>query len=61
MFHRYAYLMSDDHYRRVSCFKQDDPSFPRWLLVQEFTFLMVDTALKKKEQSTGGARMVGKG
>lgn len=49
MYQRYAYLTSDDHYKRVSCFKQDDLSFPRWLLVQEFTNFYDDLALKKKE------------
>lgn len=49
MFHRYAYLTSHEHLRRVSCFRQDSPSFPRWLLLQEFTDLWEDTALKKRE------------
>ena len=49
MYHRYAYLTSHDHYQRVSCFKQDDPSLPCWLLVQEFTSFKNDLALKKKE------------
>lgn len=49
MYHRYAYLTSHKHYQRVSCFKQDDPSLPRGLLVQEFTSFEDDLALKKKE------------
>lgn len=51
MFQRYAYLVSHEHYVRVTCFKQDDASFPRWLLVQEFTSMWDGTEfnLKKKE------------
>lgn len=36
MFRRYAFLTTDYCFKRVSCFKQDDPSVPRWLCVQEF-------------------------
>ncbi|KAL8847611.1 MAG: hypothetical protein Q9221_007341 [Calogaya cf. arnoldii] len=49
MFYRYAYLQLHEHFRRVSCFRQDDPSLPRFLLVQEFTDLYDDYHLKKRE------------
>ncbi|KAL8653409.1 MAG: hypothetical protein Q9226_003860 [Calogaya cf. arnoldii] len=49
MFYRYAYLQLHEHYRRVSCFRQDDPSLPRFLLIQEFTDLYDDYQLKKQE------------
>jgi len=49
MFRRYAYLTTDEHYKRVSCFKQDDPSIPRWLVLQEFTSFVYEFPLKKKE------------
>ena len=50
MFHRYGYLTSNDSLRRISCFRQDDPEFPRWLLVQEFADCgRYNYALKKRE------------
>ena len=39
-----------EHYQRMSCFKQDHSSFPRWLLVQEFTSFEDDLALKKEAE-----------
>lgn len=36
MFRRYAFLTTDEYYKRVSCFQQDDPSLPQWLVLQEF-------------------------
>ena len=45
-------MTSLKEYQRTSCFRQDDTSIPRWLLVQEFGDLYVDgvhPALKKKE------------
>lgn len=50
MFHRYSYLTSDDSLRRISCFRQHDAAFPRWLLVQEAMDLRgYDYARKKRE------------
>ena len=48
MYRRYAYLTSNDSYRRVSAFTQEDPAYPRWLLVQEFESGCFDE-LKRKE------------
>lgn len=49
MYRQYAFMTSLDEYLRISCFRQHDPSFPRWLVVQEFGDLYHDYALKKKE------------
>ena len=50
MFHRYGYLTSDDSLRRISCFRQHDAAYPRWLLVQEALDLWgYDYARKKRE------------
>ena len=39
MCRRYAYLTSPQDCKRVHAFRQEDPAFPRWLLVQEYTSL----------------------
>ena len=52
MFERMAYLMSEEHFRRISCFKQIEPEMPRWLVIEEFTELSTNSewlALKKRE------------
>ncbi|KAL8992075.1 MAG: hypothetical protein Q9169_007394 [Polycauliona sp. 2 TL-2023] len=51
MFQRYAYLVSLERYIRTTCYTQDDPALPRWLLVQEFVEMweVTDFNLKKKE------------
>ncbi|KAL8653410.1 MAG: hypothetical protein Q9226_003861 [Calogaya cf. arnoldii] len=51
MFQRYAYLVSHEEYIRVTCFKQDNGSYPRWLLVQEFMTMwnVSEFNLKKQE------------
>ena len=52
MYRRYAYLTSDALYRQVSAFRQKDPAYPRWLLVQEFEGRLValqDWERKRKE------------
>ena len=50
LFQSYAYLTSDENYKRVNVFRQEDPVLPRWLVVQEFTSLVgLEWSLKKKE------------
>ena len=62
MFHRYGYLTFNDELCRISCCRQDNPQYSRWLLVQEsMDFSGYDYPLKKREARIGGGRMVGRG
>lgn len=53
IFERFAYLISREHFRRVSCFKrEEDSSPPQWLVISEFSELPTShwwLTLKKQE------------
>lgn len=52
MYQRYAYLTSNGSYHRISAFRQKDPIYPRWLIMQEFLSdvrFNDSVAVKKKE------------
>ena len=52
LFDDYDYLTFEESFRRISLFKQDNPDFPRWLLMLEFSRSLNynhDISLKKKE------------
>lgn len=53
MFQRYACLMSSESYHRISAFAQDDPTYPRWLIVQEFVdpVCFNDSVAQKKREA----------
>ena len=63
---RFAYLISHEHFRRISCLKREEDSSPQRLVTSEFTELPTSQGrltLKKQEAGYcgGGARMAGKG
>lgn len=52
MYQQYAYLTSSESYHRISAFRQENSTYPRWLIVQEFLSdvkLNDSVAVKKKE------------
>ena len=49
---RFAYLISHEHFRRISCFKREEDSSPQWLVTSELTGLPTSQwwiTLKKQE------------